>query len=255
MKESVLTKNQKKIINVPVVDSKLYPEFNGKTLKIHIRYDDKCGNGHNSFSITGSCGGNNGIGGCIHDFIAEQKPELKKYLKWHLCGSNEPMHYLANSMYHAKEIKPNTVPRFYDYYLKFEGISFTFKLDKRFKSFLESYNGESLEVVAVKHPRDSKTYSDNYTFSNCTLDWYKCLFREERKAVEMANALMSRPFEITRQISSYRDEKIPDLKAARRSAIWFDAELSDFTEEKLMARLPKLIEEFRKDVESLGFVY
>jgi len=103
--ESILTKNQKQTKCIPIKNSKLYPEFNGKTLKIQIRYDDECGNKHNTFSITGSAGGNNGIGGCIHDFIIEQAPELEKFIKWHLTSSDGPMHYIANSMYHASEGK------------------------------------------------------------------------------------------------------------------------------------------------------
>lgn len=252
---TILTKDQKKKLNVVVTDSKLYPELNGKILKITIRYDDECGNGHNSFAITGSCGGNNGIGGRIHSFIAEQAPELKKYIKWHLMSSNGPMHYIANSLYHAKEVKRNTVPRFYDNYLKFEDIPFTFKLSKKLKEFLESYNGEKLEVVAVKHPKDPETYSDNFTFSNCELDWYKCLFHSKREAEEMLEALNSRPFEIIKEVSSYENEKTPDLKAARSSAIWPDAELEDFTKEKLEARLPQLIEDFKRDLDELGLVY
>ncbi len=50
--ESILTKNQKQTKCIPIKNSKLYPEFNGKTLKIQIRYDDECGNKHNTFSIT-----------------------------------------------------------------------------------------------------------------------------------------------------------------------------------------------------------
>lgn len=42
--------------------------------------------------------------------------------------------------------------------------------------------------------------------------------------------------------------KLPDLEAARSCAIWFDAELEDFTEDKLTARLPKLMEDFKRDI-------
>lgn len=46
---------------------------------------------------------------------------------------------------------------------------------------------------------------------------------------------------------------------ARRTAYWPDATdeelMSDNLEELLLARLPKLIEEFKRDIESLGFVF
>ena len=49
--------------------------------------------------------------------------------------------------------------------------------------------------------------------------------------------------------------KESSLVFARSSAIWPDAELSDFTEEKLQARLPELMAEFKTTVELLGFTY
>lgn len=81
-------------------------------LLVDIRYDDRCGNGHNSFSITGSlyrdstrerdmisCG-------CIHDDIEEYAPQFKHLIEWHLTSSDGPMHYIANTMYHAREHGP-----------------------------------------------------------------------------------------------------------------------------------------------------
>lgn len=49
--------------------------------------------------------------------------------------------------------------------------------------------------------------------------------------------------------------KDANLEAARSCAVWPDANLEDFTEEKLKARLPALMADFRRDVESLGFIY
>jgi len=72
--------------------------FGLKEFTVTLRYDDECGNGHNTFSITGDF---DGACGCIHDEIAKRFPELKKYIKWHLTSSEGPMHYIANSMYWA----------------------------------------------------------------------------------------------------------------------------------------------------------
>lgn len=76
-----------------------------------VRYDDSCGNGHNSFAITAdikrlnrtrwvddSCG-------CCHKEVARVFPALAPLLKWHLCSSDGPMHYLANTLYHIKQGK------------------------------------------------------------------------------------------------------------------------------------------------------
>lgn len=90
-----------------------------KVLVAIVRYDDACGNGHNTFSITGehyehyprrgelavthkrgkklwlaSCG-------CLHDDIRVHFPNLAPLLKWHLTSSDGPMHYVDNSLYWA----------------------------------------------------------------------------------------------------------------------------------------------------------
>ena len=135
-----------------------------------VRHDDSCKNGHNTFSITGEMvdgSWRRHSFGCIHEEIAEHFPELRHLLKWHLCSTDGPLHYVANTVYHAGD-------------------------------------------------RDH---------------WGK------------ANG------------------KQRDLDAARRSAIWPDAtdeQLSSSKEELtalLEARLPALLEEFRRDVEAFGFIY
>jgi hypothetical protein len=91
------------------------------TMLIKIRYDDECGNGHNSFAVTAeefekgyqsdeksilhkdgsklylnSCG-------CLHEEIAKRAPELSQYIKWHLCSSDAPLYYTENTMYWVSE--------------------------------------------------------------------------------------------------------------------------------------------------------
>jgi hypothetical protein len=73
-----------------------------KTMKVNVRFNDECKNGHDTFAITGEIG-NNFIAGCIHEEIKKHFPELKKYIKWHLTSTDGPMHYFANTIYWAKQ--------------------------------------------------------------------------------------------------------------------------------------------------------
>ena len=103
--ESKLVKSQK------VTTSKT---IGREKLVVTIRHDDECGNGHNSFSITGTlsekkrnnrwyeCGW-----GCLHDEVAKFFPELAPHLKWHSCSIDGPLHYLANTTYHARAEEPD----------------------------------------------------------------------------------------------------------------------------------------------------
>lgn len=138
-------------------------------LKVEVRHDDSCKNGHNSFSVTGELYGSDRSesGGCIHEEIAEHFPELRHLIKWHLCSTEGPLHYIANTVFLAGD-------------------------------------------------RDH---------------WGKA------------------------------GQKERELDAARRTAIWPDAtdeQLCSGEEEltaMLKARLPALLEEFRRDIEAFGFIY
>lgn len=263
--KSILTKSQFNKKRVIVKNSKLYPEYNGMTLTVNIRYDDECGNGHNSFAITGSCGGRNGIGGCIHDFIIEQVPSLEKYIKWHLTSSDGPMHYVANSMYHAsnKDCWGKTKGEPYNYVksLSFTGYPFTIKLESKFIEWLEQTKPKTLTIIELVHSKDPDTYSPNYTFkeyiegTGLENSWYKNLFSSLQEAEEMQKGLMELEYSFTSVSTSIGKGKTPDLKAARSCAIWPAAKLSDFTEDKLNSRLKGLLSDFKIDIESLNFTY
>lgn len=41
----------------------------------------------------------------IHDDIAKHFPELAPLLRWHLCSTDSPMHYVANALYWAGKTK------------------------------------------------------------------------------------------------------------------------------------------------------
>lgn len=109
MNKTSLIKSQTKTFG-----PKIFTE-GGQTFRITatVRHDDRCGNGHNTFSIVGQIDEKvNGkwrdyCGGCIHDEIAKHFPELADFLKWHLVSTDGPLHYIANTTYHAREHGPN----------------------------------------------------------------------------------------------------------------------------------------------------
>ena len=95
-------------------------EEDGKPITVvaEVRYDDTCGNGHNTFAITGAVyrldkhpGETTVIHktakkmlwmsecGCVHEAVAKHFPPLAPFLKWHLFDSTGPMHYIPNAVH------------------------------------------------------------------------------------------------------------------------------------------------------------
>lgn len=250
-----------------------------------LRYDDNCDNGHNTFSITGDIDYiENGRrkefkGGCIHEDIAKHFPELVKYLKWHLCSSDGPMHYLANTIYSAGDRdcygKKKGEPSSYKDAVAFKGFPIRFRhFDSAFTEFIEKKAGPDGEwflesyrinprVTPVEHPKDDRPYKfgPKYTFDEYPCDWYAAPFDSIDEANEFLNALQSYPVRIERVPDGYSEGKERDFAAARHSAIWpeaTDEQLSLPPEElkKLLeARLPSLLEEFAAAMTELGFAY
>ena len=77
-------------------------------MTVQVRFDDRCGNGHNTFAITADIRGRHlfalelqHMGGCLHDEIREHFPELAHLIRWHLVSTEGPMHYVANTTYFA----------------------------------------------------------------------------------------------------------------------------------------------------------
>ena len=103
MKCTELVKRQRRKLG-----PKVYTE-NGETYRIiaNVRHDDDCGNGHNTFSVTGEIVRKQGSrwvedsSGCLHDEVARHFPEIAHLIKWHLCSTGGPLHYVANTVYLA----------------------------------------------------------------------------------------------------------------------------------------------------------
>jgi hypothetical protein len=210
--ESKLTKSQ-----VKTFGPKHYTEGPDRyKITVKARYDDCCGNGHNSFGLTAEilCNGRDYMGGCCHDEIAKHFPELVPFIKWHLTSSEGPMHYVANTTYHALEHGPKSAWVYFD------------DPENGIKKQCMKYCGveEAHEMCAIP----SKTF--NYVSG------------------------VGYRLEIDEKTAKERD-----LAAARSCAVWPEATDEELTapglEERLLARLPALMVEFKKAMESLGFTY
>lgn len=264
MTNSTLTKNQKKTF------TKYYTEDGQRyKIKVEVRHDDECGNGHNSFSITADIfetkNGRWISGGCQHEEIKKHFPKLAKYIKWHLCGTDGPMHYIANTLYFAGDAdcwgRRQGDPIGFEKAIKFEGFPVKFKFKKAFIESLNGYHLKDLNIIKIYHDKEPNTYKAKYTLSCYFCKWYECPFNTIDEAEEFLQAVKTIKFEIVETPTGYSEGKQREFDAARASAIWpeaTDEELSLPREElkqKLIDRLPALMAEFKKDVEELGFIF
>jgi len=268
--ESILTKNQKKVYGW-----KVYQE-DGQTYRIKatVRYDDECGNGHNSFSITGKTERKGGNGrwyedsiGCVHDKIKEHFPELAPFIKWHLFDSTGPMHYIANTVYHAGNRdcwgKLKGEVKSYALSIKFGDFPITFSHKEKFLLWLEKEAPKfDFEVLAIEHVNragDSYRFGPKYTFGGFADVWHDCPFDSEPEALQFLEALKKYPVQFVRVPDSWGEGKERDLDAARSCAVWPEATDEELCapdlKERLIARQEALVSDFRKDVESLGLVF
>lgn len=263
---SVLTKKQEKKYG-----PKSYTE-DGHIFRItaEVRHDDECDNGHNSFAITATIDEKLGagrwvdhMGGCCHEEVAKHFPELEPFIKWHLTSTDGPLHYLSNTIYLAGErdcwglLKGQ--PQHFDRVVKWNNFPLEWQghRSEKFIAWLETIPGTDLEIIGVDH-EDRKTYGTKYTFGGFGKTWHECPFDSEREASQFLEA-MKMGYSIASVPTSWGEGKARELDAARHCAVWPDATDDELTayglEQRLIERLPALMERFKADVESLGFVY
>jgi hypothetical protein len=279
---STLTKNQKKTRRAEFVDD------DGKlcVIEVEIRHDDECGNGHNTFSITGTVYDRHeripgerpirnskgesvwpGSSGCIHEEIAKRMPELAPFIKWHLTSTDEPMHYIANAAFHASDRDHNGLrkgePSRFEYGLKFDDVPITHQLKStKFWQFLKERVGTGeFQIAEHQHPPDSGNYkfAPKYSFVGYAEKWHECPFDSRIEAEEFAAALKQCRVAFVKIPVEFSEGKERDLDAARSCAVWPDATddelMADDLKERLAERLPALQAEFQAAVESLGFTF
>lgn len=221
---SILTKSQTKVYG-----PKVYQEGSQKyRITVKVRYDDQCGNGHNSFGITADIRRSEGgywredSGGCCHDEVAKQFPELAPLLKWHGMTSEGPTHYVANTVYHAGNRDHNGL------------------LAGEVRQLRNGRTGELCWKMTVRDGAGKEVYGSVYADGEKPPQDYTVSWEPWNRIGE---------------------GKERNFTHARSCAVWpeaTDEELSVEPEElkaALLARAPALCEAFRRDVESLGMVF
>lgn len=250
----------------------------GATIRAEMRFDDELSNGHNSFAITAevrvprrrdveACG-------CLHEDIAQAFPELAGLIRWHLFDSSGPMHYVANTVYHAGNRDHwGTVagqPRSFETFIQFGDNPIKHKPGRGFVKWLEScvpLHGErafDFEVLRFDHERRSSSdhaFSPKYTFGGFADRWHECPFDDEESALDFLYALQLCAPRFIKTATEFGEGKARDLNAARSTAVWPEATDEQLCAEPdalkaaLLARLPGLIAAFRADMESAGFIW
>lgn len=267
---SVLTKRQtKEVVKHGVkIGGEMY-----KKAVVQIRYDDECGNGHNTFAITASfyrtqaqiIRNDPDMCGCCHSEIAEKFPELKHLIKWHGVTSDGPLGYIENTRYHANDRDYNGCragdPNMWDELLKFGDFPILIKAKKAFREFILNPELPKVYLSPVAVPYVKKQSSDydyrpHYTLTGFDCQWHECPFDSLIEAENFSQAFAHYPVEEVKIPTGYSKGKAIELEAARNSAVWPDATLEQLQDEKLLLeRLPALMQEFKNDMESLGFTY
>ncbi len=279
--ESVLTKQQR---------AKFGPrhfDYCGEraTITAEVRYDDDCNNGHNTFSITADIRAvdrrmyrrDNGFiaGGCCHEEVAQVFPELAPLIKWHLCSSDGPMHYIANTLHFAstkdcwghekgEPYGPETSIQFGDNPIKHQPGGTWGR--RGFMKFLQDYRagvGGSFDFEVIRYDphteEDRKLFGPKFTFGGYAEKWHECPFDTEQEALDFLYALQHCEPKFVTIMTQFGKGKEAELDSARHAAIWPDATNEELTapglKERLEARLPALLAEFRAAVESLGFTW
>lgn len=239
-------------------------------IQVEMRFDDECGNGHNTFTITAEVRRPRArdieAGGMMHDEIREVFPELAGLLKWHLTSSDGPMHYIANTVYFAgnRDFNGKTAGETssFEYGVRFDDSPVTHRIRRNFYNFLQGRLGTGdFQVFSIAHEREPKTFSPHYSLVGFADKWHECPFSDQTQADEFCEALNRCKIEFVVVPTAWSEGKRRELDAARNAAVWPEATDEQLSVEPaelrkaLEDRLPALLAEFKAAMESAGFVW
>lgn len=239
-----------------------------------IRMDDQCKNGHNTFHVSADIRLLNtrgdAVGETIHGgsaCVSETFPEIAHLTPWSGASTDQPLHYIANTVYHASNRDPNGKeagePYRFEKRVFFDAVPVAHKLPQKFIAYIEATLGDPgvFVPIPVSYHKENSDYDfkPKYTFKGYEpVEWHHCPFDDLETANQYCEALKNCAVTIKEVPTLWGEGKARDFDAARSCAIWpeaTDAQLSlpsDELRALLEARLPALMAAFRGDVESVG---
>jgi hypothetical protein len=255
----------------------------GARIRAEIRFDDECGNGHNTFAVTadifraiqyrGKVRTEDIGGGCCHDDIAAAFPELAHLIRWHLFDQTGPMHYVANTVFHAGDRDcwgtRKGEPRQWETHVVFGDNPIKHKLERGFVKFLQEHRPlrgarrYDFEVLPYEHENqrgETYKFGPKYTFGGFADKWHECPFDSQEEALDFLHALNHYDPRFVKVATVFGEGKERDLAAARSTAVWPEATDDELSADKetltaaLLARRPALVAAFRADIEAAGVV-
>ena len=249
---------------------------------VTLRYDDECGNGHNTFAATASVyggpaqryapKGEPAISGACAGMLAKYMPdksELAEFDKWRLCSSDGPMHYPGNVLFFAGNRdcygRAKGQESAWEYGIRFNGVPLTHRIRTRFWHYLKERmgTGEFTAVPIAREKLADKTFDfqPKWTPPGFAERWHECPWDDKTEADEWCAALNTCQVEFTRVPTAWSKGKERELDNARSAAIWPEATDEELSAEpealktKLETRLPGLLADFRKFIEAQGFTF
>jgi hypothetical protein len=209
---TTLTRNQtKSFVHAYTENGEAY------TITATARHDDECGNGHNTFSITAEImrGRRWESGGCLREEIAKHFPHLEPLIKWHLCSTDGPMHYVANTVFHASDRDHNGL------------------LEGETRQIRNGKTGQLAWKLEATEELPKYLDADEQPTATATLRYVPWCTEGKGKP---------RDLDAARSCAIWPEATDEELMA-------------DDLADRLRERLPALLVEFQAAVESLGFTY
>ena len=213
-------------------------------MRIKIRLNDECKNGHQDFSITATYwevgkvrNDRNMIGGgCCHDKILKHRPDLQIFVNLHLCDfTGCPMYAVENGFYHLTNGFNNTKPN-----------------EANFKAEFCSYYRITAEQFDILAQSENKLrYAINLQKLGILLQWMD----EARQAILLLEQWTGKKFlidSVKTQYTAPTAEQIADEQTKENAGYYLPSKIQERKDKAIQdaknAEYSKLIAERDKEI-------
>lgn len=219
----------------------------GNTMRIKIRLNDECKNGHQDFAITADVYQKDKpkidkyhiMGGCCHEEILKVRPDLNIFVDLHLCDyKGIPMYAVENGYYHLRNGFNDTPPD-----------SNKFKIE-----FCEYYR-VTLRQFEVLNTSENKTqYALNIKKLHILDQWEN----QAREAISILEGLTGKKFLIDSERTQF-NEPTPEQteeEQQKQASGYYNTEAKEIREQERISQLDaKIDKEWNERIEDINTEY